>query len=88
MPGGAADTPITAAGPIGYTLTARNVGNVTLTDVTITDGAITGVTCTPNQPATLAPGESIVCSGTRDIDGGFCAHRFMRRNQSGFMRCP
>ena len=61
---------------INYTLTAKNTGNVTLHNVTLTDDpSLAGYTCTPTQPATLAPGESIVCTGSHtvtqaDLDNG------------------
>ncbi|MGV8848839.1 MAG: beta strand repeat-containing protein [Propionibacteriaceae bacterium] len=56
----AADTP----GPVGvgtqvrFTFVVTNVGNVTLTSITVTDPMLTGVSC---PTATLAPGESVVC---------------------------
>lgn len=49
---------------INYTLTALNDGNQTLTDVTIVDPLLPSLTCTPAQPASLAPGESLVCTGS------------------------
>lgn len=57
----------------GYTLTATNTGNVTLTGVSITDPMLGTLDCT--QPVTLAPGESLVCTGTytvteADLDTG------------------
>jgi uncharacterized repeat protein (TIGR01451 family) len=60
---------------IDYTLTAGNTGNTTLTNVTVTDPKIGALTCTPAQPATLAPGEKISCTGSytltqTDIDNG------------------
>ena len=60
---------------IDYTLTATNTGNVPLTDVTITDPLIGTLNCTPNQPATLAPTELLVCTGSYtvtqpDVDAG------------------
>src|SRR5690625_7330506 len=51
---------------IEYTLTATNVGNVTLDNVVITDDLIT-LTCTPAQPATLEVGEAMVCMGPFEI---------------------
>lgn len=51
---------------IEYTLTATNTGNVTLDNVEIVDDLI-GLTCTPSQPAMLAVGESLACSGTYEI---------------------
>ena len=60
---------------ITYTLTASNVGNVTLTGVTVSDPKIGSLVCTPPQPATLAPGAQMTCTGTHtltqaDIDAG------------------
>ena len=56
-------------------LTASNAGNVTLTGVTVSDPKLGSLVCTPPQPATLAPGEQMVCTGTytltqADIDAG------------------
>jgi uncharacterized repeat protein (TIGR01451 family) len=54
---------------VGDTLTYRivvvNDGNVTLPDVTVDDALIPGaeLDCTPAEPATLAPGEEMVCTG-------------------------
>ena len=47
-----------------YTLEAQNIGNVTLTGVTITDAKLQTLDCTPLQPATLAPTEKLICTGT------------------------
>jgi hypothetical protein len=47
-----------------YTLTATNNGNVTLTNVSITDDNVAALTCTPSQPATLVPGEKLNCTGS------------------------
>ena len=60
---------------VDYTLTATNTGNVTLTGVTITDPKLGALACTPSQPATLAPGAQIVCTGSytltqADLDSG------------------
>jgi len=57
---------------IGYTITATNVGNVTLSDVVVTDHAIEDLVCDAER---AAPGESVVCSGIEtieqsDIDSG------------------
>ena len=49
---------------VSYTLTATNTGNVTLTGVTVVDAKLGALACTPAQPATLAPGAQIVCTGT------------------------
>ena len=70
-PSGRAD----AGDGINYTLTATNDGNVTLTGVTIADPKLGALVCTPPQPATLAPGEQMVCTGSytltqADLDSG------------------
>lgn len=52
---------------IPFTITATNTGNVTLTNVVITDpNAVLG-TCTPTTPATLAPGQALACSATHTV---------------------
>jgi uncharacterized repeat protein (TIGR01451 family) len=69
----------TAAGEeIVYTVTATNVGEITLTDVDISDELIDGLdswACVPAIPATLAVGASIICEATyvtsaADVDAG------------------
>ena len=60
---------------IDYTLVATNDGNVTLTNVTIVDPKLGTLTCTPPQPATLAPGATLSCTGSHtitqaDLDAG------------------
>ena len=60
---------------IDYTLVATNDGNVTLTNVTIVDPKLGTLTCTPPQPATLAPGAPLSCTGSHtitqaDLDAG------------------
>lgn len=66
---------------VGYTFTATNSGNVTLTDVRISETAFTGtgamgaLACTPAQPATLAPGDGLACTASytatqADVDRG------------------
>ena len=54
---------------ITYTFTATNTGNVTLTDVSITDPLpdLSALSCTPAQPTTLAPTEQLVCTATYDV---------------------
>lgn len=54
---------------VTYTLTATNTGNVPLHNVTVTDApALTAFSCTPSSPvATLAPGGTVVCTGTHTI---------------------
>ncbi len=59
---------IDAAGDvIDYQITATNDGNIALTNVTVTDPLLGTLDCTPTQPATLAPGESIVCDGSYTV---------------------
>jgi uncharacterized repeat protein (TIGR01451 family) len=53
---------------INYTLTATNDGNVNLTNVQITDPKLGTLSCTPVQPATLASGETVVCTGSYTLD--------------------
>jgi len=57
---------------VTYTLTATNSGNVTLHNVTVSDvPALDGFSCTPSIPvASLAPGASVVCTGTHTITQG------------------
>ncbi len=63
---------------IDYTVIATNTGQTTLTNVDISDALIDGLEswdCTPEIPATLAPGEQISCTATyavtqADIEAG------------------
>ncbi len=60
---------------INYTLAATNDGNVTLSNVSITDSKIGTLSCAPAQPATLAPSEKMTCTGSytvkqSDLDAG------------------
>ncbi len=63
---------------INYTITATNAGNVTLTNVTVSDPDLEppALDCTPALPvAELVPGESVVCAGSyaitqQDLDNG------------------
>ena len=52
---------------IAYTLVAKNTGNVTLHDVSITDPKLGTLTCTPSQPATLTPNATLSCTGSYTI---------------------
>jgi uncharacterized repeat protein (TIGR01451 family) len=63
-------TLITAVGQVvPYTYVVTNTGNVTLTGVTLTDDKVTtaSITCTPAQPATLAPTASMSCTGSHTV---------------------
>src|SRR5262249_45970162 len=66
---------VDAGDSVLYTLTATNAGNVTLTGVTVSDPKLSTLDCAPPQPATLAPGAQLVCTGTytltqADLDAG------------------
>jgi LPXTG-site transpeptidase (sortase) family protein len=50
-----------------FTVTAKNTGNVALSNVSISDDDLPDLGCTPEQPATLAPDATLVCSGTHTI---------------------
>ena len=52
---------------IHYTLTATNDGNVTLTAVFISDPLLPTLVCAPTQPASLAPGQTLVCQGSYTV---------------------
>ncbi len=65
---------------VTYTITVQNTGNVTLTDVTVTDPQVAAVDCDPgagesNEVAVLLPGAIASCTATQvvtqdDLDGG------------------
>jgi uncharacterized repeat protein (TIGR01451 family) len=73
----AVHSPAQVGEPIGYTITARNTGNVSLQSVTITD-TLLGPTLSytwPGTPGTLEPGQSVVATASHsvtqaDIDTG------------------
>jgi uncharacterized repeat protein (TIGR01451 family) len=73
----AAPVTYSAAGDVlTYTIVATNTGNVSLSDVSVSDPGVTGLTCSPSIPvATLAPGAKVTCTGTRvvtqsEVDSG------------------
>jgi len=49
---------------LDYELVATNTGNVTLTDVTVSDPLLGTLDCTPAIPLDLAPGGSVTCTGS------------------------
>jgi hypothetical protein len=60
---------------IHYTITAQNVGNVTLKGVVVTDDQVDDLDCTPATPVDLGPGDKIECTASHtitqdDIDAG------------------
>ncbi|GAB3583179.1 hypothetical protein GCM10027406_27240 [Leifsonia lichenia] len=80
----ALSTPPGAGDTVTYRFTATNSGNVTLTDVTITD-ALSGLSTltydwpTPASPGVLTPGETVTASATytltaADVDAGHVAN--------------
>src|SRR5438552_10940052 len=50
---------------IHYTIVATNDGNTTLAAVTVTDPKVSGLSCTPANGSSLAPGASLNCTATR-----------------------
>ncbi|MDM4723444.1 hypothetical protein QTQ03_30030 [Micromonospora sp. WMMA1363] len=61
-----------AGDTVTYTYTVTNTGNVTVTEITVVDDTVTGITCPAAQPgnlaqADLAPGESLACTGTYTV---------------------
>jgi uncharacterized repeat protein (TIGR01451 family) len=61
-------TVITTVGQVvPYTFVVTNTGNVTLTNVTLSDTKVASLTCTPSQPATLAPAATMNCSGNHTV---------------------
>ncbi len=66
---------VVAGDSVGYTISGRNTGAVTLHNVTVSDPLVSGLTCTPAAPATLAPNATISCTGTHvvtqaEVDAG------------------
>ena len=76
----ATETSFNAVGQVmHYTIVATNVGNTTLAAVTVTDPGVSGLTCTPANGSSLAPGASMSCTATHtvtqaDIDAGHYAN--------------
>ncbi|MCK6692451.1 MAG: DUF11 domain-containing protein, partial [Thermoanaerobaculia bacterium] len=69
------DNKLNAGDQITYTITVTNTGNVTLSNVTVSDPGTTGLACVPAAPFSLAPGASVSCTATRtitqaDLDAG------------------
>lgn len=75
---------------IHYTLEAKNIGNVTLHDVTITDAILGELVFTPDSPAILAPGQTLSASGEHivtqaDLDTG---HFYNNAGTQGISPAP
>ena len=56
--------PYAVGDTITYSIVVANTGNVTLTNVTVSDLEATMGVCTPVQPAALAPSGSMSCAAT------------------------
>ena len=61
---GSSEAPYTQGDTLAYDLVVTNSGNVPLTGVTINDPSVVMGTCTPLQPASLEPGETLTCAAT------------------------
>ncbi|MCP4085547.1 MAG: DUF11 domain-containing protein, partial [Actinomycetia bacterium] len=68
---------VTGGDTLTFGLTATNIGNVTLTNVRVTDplSGLSVLTCAPTQGDDLAPGAAMVCTATyqatqADVDAG------------------
>ncbi|HET8900118.1 MAG TPA: isopeptide-forming domain-containing fimbrial protein [Rhodanobacteraceae bacterium] len=67
---------VTSTGPyvqgslIAYQIVATNDGNVTLSNVSINDALLGTLSCTPTQPATLAPNATLTCTGSYTVQPG------------------
>ena len=49
---------------LSYTIVATNTGNVTLSNVSVSDAKLSGLTCSPALPvASMAPKATITCQG-------------------------
>lgn len=74
--------PLRAGETIRYQIIARNIGSTPLTGVVISDPSATLGDCAPAAPATLAPGEQLVCDASVDVTqadvdaGAFVNHAF------------
>lgn len=62
-------SPTRVGDPIAYTILVTNTGNVTLTDVAVTDTLLgSAITYTwPGAAGTLAPGQSATATGTHEV---------------------
>jgi len=59
---------VSAAGQvIDYTIVGTNTGDVTLTNVSISDSKVPLLTCSPVGPATLVVGATITCTGSYTV---------------------
>ena len=63
---------------INYTIVATNDGNTTLNNVTVSDPSVSGLSCTPANGSSLAPGESMNCTAIAYGDAGGHRRRALR----------
>ncbi|MBK8492607.1 MAG: DUF11 domain-containing protein [Saprospirales bacterium] len=61
---------LNAGDVINYTITVTNTGNVTVGGITMSDPNASGMTCTPAEPFTLAPGQSASCTASHTLTQG------------------
>src|SRR5215210_7208953 len=77
---------------IHYSIVATNAGNVTLAAVTVTDAKVAGLSCTPANGSSLAPGASMTCTATHsitqaDLDAGHYANTACVNAASASEKC-
>jgi len=77
---------------IHYTIVATNNGQTTLANVTVSDPKVSGITCTPANGSSLAPGASMTCSATHtitqaDLDAGHYANTACVNATSAAQQC-
>ncbi|HVL25205.1 MAG TPA: PT domain-containing protein, partial [Thermomicrobiales bacterium] len=61
------DSGLEAGDVVTYTITVANAGNVTLTNVTVSDPSVTDLACDPAALASIAVGGSVECTATHTI---------------------
>lgn len=72
---------------IDYTIVVTNIGNITLTNVSVSDPLIPGLVCNPASPiAVFNPGDSTICTGSytltlSDINAGSVMNTAMSSGQ-------
>ena len=64
----ATEQSFTAVGNIlHYTIVAKNIGNVTLAAVTVSDSLVSNLSCAPTNGSALAKGASMTCTATHMV---------------------
>ncbi|MGD0877316.1 MAG: sortase [Anaerolineales bacterium] len=59
--------PYALGDPINFSILITNSGNITLTNVTVSDDSASLGTCAPTQPASLLPSDSMTCSASHIV---------------------